>query len=67
MFGTIRTKSHKKTMSVGHSTRLSKEPVARTPATDSAGAVKELDAIIAWCEALVLPTPLLKLKKDEAA
>ena len=33
--------------------RLSKEPVARTPATDLAGAVRELDVVIAWCDALV--------------
>ena len=47
--------------------RMSKEPVGRTPADDPAGAVRELDAVIAWCEALVPPTPLLKLKRDEAA
>jgi hypothetical protein len=47
--------------------RMSKEPVARTPATDLAGAVKELDVIIAWCEAPVSPVPLLKPKTDEAA
>jgi hypothetical protein len=46
--------------------RMSKEPVTRTPATELAGAVRELDAVIAWCDALS-PTPLLKLKKDEAA
>jgi hypothetical protein len=46
--------------------RMGKEPVARTPATELAGAVRELDAVIAWCEALI-PTPLLKLKKDVAA
>jgi hypothetical protein len=43
--------------------RMSKEPVARTSVTDLAGAVRELDAVIAWCDAL---TPL-KLKKDEPA
>jgi hypothetical protein len=47
--------------------RTEREPVARTPASDLAGAVRELDAVIAWCDALVPPTPLLKLKKDEAA
>jgi hypothetical protein len=46
--------------------RLSKEPVMRTPASDLAGAVRGLDVVIAWCDALV-PAPLLKLKKDEAA
>jgi hypothetical protein len=45
--------------------RMSKEPVARTPADDLAGAVRGLDAIIAWCEALVPPTPL-KPWKDAA-
>lgn len=47
--------------------RMSKEQVARTPAHDVAGAVRELDTVIAWCEALVPPTPLLTRKKDEAA
>jgi hypothetical protein len=46
--------------------RMSKEPVARTPASDLAGAVRELEVVIAWCESLVPPTPL-KLWKDEAA
>jgi hypothetical protein len=46
--------------------RMQKEPVARTPASDLAGAVRELTVVIAWCEALVPPTPL-KLWKDEAA
>jgi hypothetical protein len=46
--------------------RMSKEPVARIAVTDLAGAVWELGAVIAWCDALT-PTPLLKLKKDEAA
>ena len=32
--------------------RMSKGPVARTSASDLAGAVRELDAVIAWCEAL---------------
>lgn len=44
--------------------RMSKDSVGRTPADDPAGAVRELDVVIAWCEALV-PQP--KLKKDEAA
>jgi len=44
--------------------RMSQEPVARTTASDSAGAVRELEAIIAWCEALVPPP--LKPKRDEA-
>jgi hypothetical protein len=43
--------------------RLQKEPVARTSLNDLAGAVRELDMVIAWCEALVPP---LK-KRDEAA
>lgn len=46
--------------------RMEKEPVARTPAPDQAAAVRELDVVIAWCDALT-PAPLLKLKKDEAA
>lgn len=45
--------------------RLEKEPVARAPALDPA-AVRELGAVVAWCEGLT-PTPLVKLKKDEAA
>jgi hypothetical protein len=40
--------------------RMSKEPVGRTPADDLAGAVRELDVVIAWCEALAI-------KKGEAA
>jgi hypothetical protein len=47
--------------------RMSKQPVGRIPASDPAGAVRELDAVIAWCHALVAPTPLRKLRKDEAA
>jgi hypothetical protein len=47
--------------------RLSREQVARTPAPDLTGAVRELDAVIAWCEALAPPTPLLRRTKDEAA
>jgi hypothetical protein len=47
--------------------RLSKEPVARTPAADLTGAVRELDVVIAWCEAHSSPAPLRKLKQDEAA
>lgn len=46
--------------------RMSKEAVARTPASDLAGAVRELDVVIAWCDALVPPTPL-RLWKDDAA
>jgi hypothetical protein len=46
--------------------RMNKEPVARTPVTDLAGAGRELDLVIAWCEALT-PTPLLEPKKAEAA
>lgn len=47
--------------------RMSTEPVGRAPADDLAGAVRELDAVIAWCGALIPPTPLLTRKKDEAA
>jgi hypothetical protein len=48
--------------------RVKAERVSReVPPTDMAGAVRQLDVIIAWCEALVPPTPLLKLWKDEAA
>ena len=47
--------------------RLSTEHVARPPADDLTGAVRELGTVIAWCEALVPPTPLLTRKKDEAA
>jgi hypothetical protein len=47
--------------------RMGKEQVTRSPITDLSGAARELDVVIAWCEALVPPTPLLKLKKDEAA
>jgi hypothetical protein len=47
--------------------RLAKEPVGRIPASDLADAVRELEVVIAWCDALVPPVPLLKLKKDEAA
>lgn len=46
--------------------RMSKEPIGRGAAEDLPTAVGELDVVIAWCDALV-PTPLLKLKKDEAA
>jgi hypothetical protein len=46
--------------------RMSQEPVTRTPAHDQAAAARELDAVIAWCEALV-PAPLLRLKRDDAA
>jgi hypothetical protein len=46
--------------------RMSKEKVARTPADDLAGAVRELDAVIAWLVALVPPTSP-KLRRDEAA
>ena len=42
--------------------RMSKDPVGRAPTSDSAGALRELDIVIAWCEALVP-----KLKKAEAA
>jgi hypothetical protein len=45
--------------------RMEKEPVARTPANDLPSAVRELDVVIAWCDALT-PTPQLKLKKDAA-
>jgi hypothetical protein len=48
--------------------RVKAERVGReSPPTDMAGAVRQLDAIIAWCETLAPPTPLLKLKKGEAA
>jgi hypothetical protein len=47
--------------------RTGTEPVGRGPAEDLPAAVRELDAVIAWCEALVPPTPLRKLEKDEAA
>jgi hypothetical protein len=46
--------------------RMSQEQVARSAVADLPGAVRELDVVIAWCEALT-PTPLLKLRKDEAA
>jgi hypothetical protein len=42
--------------------RLSAEPVGRGSANDSAGAVQELDAVIAWCDAQVLPTQSDKFK-----
>jgi hypothetical protein len=35
--------------------RISKEPVERAPASDLSGALRELDAVITWCEALVPP------------
>jgi hypothetical protein len=38
--------------------RTGKEPVARAPASDLAGAVRELDAVIAWCDSLVTPAPV---------
>jgi hypothetical protein len=44
---------------------MSKEKVARTPADDLAGAVCELDTVIAWLVALVPPP--LKLRRDGAA
>jgi hypothetical protein len=47
--------------------RVSKEAVTRTLVNDLAPAVRELDAVIAWCDALVPPAPLLNLKKEEAA
>jgi hypothetical protein len=46
--------------------RMSQEPVGRTPSNDLVGAVRELDTVIAWCDALT-PAPVPKLKKDEAA
>jgi hypothetical protein len=44
--------------------RMGKEQVARSPVTDLPGAVRELDVVIAWCDALVPP---LKPNKGEAA
>jgi hypothetical protein len=44
--------------------RVSKEKVARAAANDLAGAVRELDAVVAWCDALVPPR---KMRQDEAA
>ena len=46
--------------------RLEKEPVARAPALDLPAAVRELDVVIAWCDALV-PLPGLKRKAEDAA
>jgi hypothetical protein len=46
--------------------RMGKEPLGRGSAEDLPTAVRELEVMIAWCDALV-PTPLLKPKKDEAA
>jgi hypothetical protein len=50
--------------------RVGKEPVERGAAEDVAGAVRELDAVIAWCESL-MPFAhqgrLLKDRIDEAA
>jgi len=40
--------------------------VARAPAVDLAAAVRELDVVIAWCDALVPPTGLRR-KADETA
>lgn len=45
--------------------RMSRASVGRTPASDLGGAVRALDAVIAWCEALGPPTPPLKPKEDE--
>ena len=46
---------------------MSKEPVGRTTVSDlDVSAIQELDTVIAWCDAL-MPAPLLRLKKDEAA
>jgi hypothetical protein len=42
--------------------RLATEPVGRGSSNDSAGAAQELGAVIAWCDALVLPTQADKFK-----
>jgi hypothetical protein len=47
--------------------RMNKEPLARTPAADLLGAMRELDVVVAWCETLVPPAPVRKLKSDQAA
>jgi hypothetical protein len=49
--------------------RMAAQPVERTPAENPLTAVRELDAVIAWCDALA-PAPTLKLpdvRKEEAA
>jgi|GEM_PF-6635592 len=43
--------------------RMGKEPVTRTPATDLAAAMRGLEVVIAWCEAL---SPMFKPKQDKA-
>ena len=48
--------------------RAGKEALGRAPAVDLATAVRELDAVIAWCDGLTAPPtdPLNALKGDAA-
>jgi len=47
--------------------RMGKEVVARAPAGDLAAAVRELDVVIAWCDALMLPMRVRRKPGGEAS